>query len=94
MLVQSVRYTFTPEDAGRAEAMLRELRDRSRSEAGVLGFDVMRSQETSNAFVIWEQYRDRAALDSHAATEHFKRLVIDGVRPLALQRVGELLVPI
>lgn len=74
--------------------MLRELRDRSRSEAGVLGFDVMRSQETSNAFVIWEQYRDRAALDSHAATEHFKRLVIDGVRPLALQRVGELLVPI
>jgi quinol monooxygenase YgiN len=74
--------------------MLRELRDASREEEGVINFDVARSQEKPNVFALWEEYRDRAALDAHMATEHFKRLVLNGVRPLAQQRNGELVVPI
>jgi quinol monooxygenase YgiN len=94
MLIQSVRYTFAPENADKAETILRELRDASRKEEGVIVFDVARSEETSNVLVLWEAYRDRAALDAHMATEHFKRLVLNGVRPLAQQRNGEMLVPI
>jgi quinol monooxygenase YgiN len=74
--------------------MLRELRDASREEEGVINFDVARSQEKPNVFALWEEYRDRAALDAHMATEHFKRLVLNGVLPLAQQRNGELVVPI
>jgi quinol monooxygenase YgiN len=74
--------------------MLRELRDASREEEGVINFDVARSQEKPNVFALWEEYRDRAALDAHMATEHFKRLVLNGVRPLAQQRNGELVVSI
>jgi quinol monooxygenase YgiN len=74
--------------------MLRELRDASREEEGVINFDVARSQEKPNVFALWEEYMDRAALDAHMATEHFKRLVLNGVRPLAQQRNGELVVPI
>jgi len=94
MLIQFVRYTFSPEDADKAEAILRELRDASRKEEGVIAFDIAQSQEQSNVFVLWEAYRDRAALEAHTATEHFKRLVLNGVRPLAQQRVGEMFVSI
>jgi (4S)-4-hydroxy-5-phosphonooxypentane-2,3-dione isomerase len=94
MLIQCVHFTFAPEDSDRVEAMLRELRDASRGEAGVASFEIARSQEDPNVFVLWEVYRDRAALDAHRGTEHFQRLVVNGVRALAKARSGELLSPI
>ena len=94
MLIQSIHYTFAPENADKAEAILRELRDASRKEEGVVTFDVARSEERPNVFALWEAYNDRAALDAHIATQHFKRLAINGVRPLAQQRNGETVFPI
>jgi (4S)-4-hydroxy-5-phosphonooxypentane-2,3-dione isomerase len=94
MLIQSIHFTFAPEDADKAETILRELRDASRNEDGVITFDVARSQEKPNLFALWEAYKDRAAVDAHIATEHFKRLVINGVRPMAQQRDAETVFPI
>lgn len=94
MFIQSVHFSFADEDADKAQAMLRELRDASRKEQGVVSFDVARSLEKPNVFALWEVYKDKAAFDDHAATEHYKRLVIDGVRALAKQRDGEKVVPI
>lgn len=94
MLIQSVQFSFAPEDADKAEAILRELRDMSRKEAGVIGFDVGPSQEKPKVFALWEQYRDKEALAAHVATEHYARLVLNGVRPLAQQRIGEIIFPI
>jgi autoinducer 2-degrading protein len=94
MLIQFVQFTFAPEDGDKAEAILRELREASRKEEGVIAFEVARSQEKPNVFVLWEEYRDEAALNFHKATEHYSRLVLNGVRPLALQRSGEMAVPI
>jgi quinol monooxygenase YgiN len=94
MVIQLIHFTFAVADTDKAEAMLRELRDASRKEEGVLSFDVARSQEKPNVFVLWEQYRDKVAQDAHIATEHFKRLVVNGVRALAQQRNAEILDPI
>lgn len=94
MIIQSIHFTFATEDADKAGAMLRELRDTSRKEEGVISFNVARSQEKPNVFALWEEYRDKAALDAHMQTEHFKRLVLNGVRPLARQRNGEVVVPL
>jgi quinol monooxygenase YgiN len=94
MQIQSIHFTFAPEDADKAEAMLRELRDASRKEEGVVAFDVARSEQKPHVFALWEVYKDGAALDAHRASEHFKRLVLDGVRPLAKQRDAETVVPI
>jgi quinol monooxygenase YgiN len=94
VLIQSIHYIFAPEDANKAEAMLRELRDASRKEEGVIAFDVGRSQEHPGAFALWEEYRDEAALEAHKASEHFKRLALNGVRPLAQQRIGEIVFPL
>ncbi len=86
MIIQSIHFTFAPEDADRAEAILRKLRERSREEDGVISFDVGRSEEKPNVFALWEEYKDKAALESHMASEHFQRLVIHGVRIMAEQR--------
>jgi (4S)-4-hydroxy-5-phosphonooxypentane-2,3-dione isomerase len=93
-LIQNVQFTFAPEDAAEAEAMFRELCDASRSEAGVVSFDVGRSQANANVFALWEVYRDQGAFDFHKNTGHYQRLVTDGVRPLAKERSGEVLSPI
>ena len=94
MLIQSVRFTFDIADAVEAEAQFRELRDASRKEAGVVGFEVAKGVEQPNVFALWEVYRDQDALDAHQATDHFARLVLNGVRPLAQQRSADLVVPI
>jgi quinol monooxygenase YgiN len=61
---------------------------------GVIQFQVGRSSEKPNVFALWEVYRDKAAVDAHRASEHFQRLVVNGIRPLAQQRNVETAVPI
>ena len=87
MLVQVVTYTFPPERADEAERLLRELGAASRAEAGCAGFDVVRGEDGAT-FVLYEQWRDAAALEEHFATEHFKRLGAAGFRTFALSRTA------
>ncbi len=95
MIVAAVMYTFAAEEADRAEAMLHELRDAVRAnEAGCLRFDVARSGDDPSVFFLWEEYVDRAALETHRGTEHFTRLALNGVRKLAKSRVGHVCRPI
>jgi quinol monooxygenase YgiN len=94
MLIQSIHFTFAEEDADKAEGLLRELRDESRKEDGVISFDIGRSRERPNVFALWEEYRDKTALESHITTEHFARLVIRGVRAMAKERNAETVFPI
>jgi quinol monooxygenase YgiN len=94
MLIQSIHYEFAPEDADRVEELFRELRDASRKEPGIVQFDIARSKEHPERFVLWEVYADDAALAAHAQTEHFKRLALNAVRPLAKNRIAETAVPI
>ena len=85
MVVNSVHFTFAPEDSDAADVMLSELRDASLREEGVMTFDVVRASETST-FALWEEYADQAAFDAHTGTEHFQRLVVNGVRRMAKAR--------
>ena len=86
MIITSIHYTFAPEDAGNAESLFRELRDASLKEPGVIQFDIGRSIDEPGQFALWEVYRDSDAVDAHYRTEHFERLVVNGIRPLALGR--------
>ena len=94
MIITSIQFTFASKDADTAESLLRELRDASVKEPGVIQFEVGRSHEKPNVFALWEVYRDKDAVDAHRAIEHFQRLVLNGVRPLAQQRNAETVVPI
>jgi quinol monooxygenase YgiN len=94
MLVNAVIYTFPADKADEAARTLRNLRDASRAEAGCLTFDVSRSLEDANAFVLYEEWRDQAALDEHYKTEHFVTYGINGIRSLASSRLAHRCVPL
>lgn len=94
MLINSIHFTFDAKDVSVAESSLRELRDTSRKEAGVIQYDVGRSSESPNVFALWEVYRDKEALDAHLASEHFQRLYVNGIKSLVLHRVAARVVPI
>ena len=87
MLVNAVTYTFPEGKADEVERLLRELADASRREAACGGFDVCRGgADNPGTFVLFEKWRDQAALDAHYQTEHFQRLGANGIRPLASSR--------
>ena len=88
MLVNAVIYTFPPHKISDVEDMLVQLRDASRAEAGCITFDVSRSLEDPNAFVLYEEWRDQAALDIHYKENHFQRFGLNGIRALATSRIG------
>jgi len=94
MIINSIHFTFSPKDAEIAESLLRELRDASRREEGVIQYDVGRSREKPNVFALWEVYRGQEALDAHFASEHFQRLVATAIRPLVQEGSIERVVPI
>jgi quinol monooxygenase YgiN len=94
MIISSIKFTFAPQDGDTAETLLRELREASQKEPGVIQFEVGRGSEEPNVFALWEVYRDESAVEAHRATEHFRRLVLEGIRPLAQQRNATTLVPV
>lgn len=94
MLVNTVTYTFPPERADDVAEILRELRAASQGEPGCVRFEVCRGNDDPSVFVLYETWRDAAALEAHYASEHFARLGINGIRPLALTRAALLATPI
>ncbi|MBV9332971.1 MAG: antibiotic biosynthesis monooxygenase [Candidatus Eremiobacteraeota bacterium] len=86
MIVQSIHFTFAPDDADEVEAIALELRDASRKEAGVVSYDVGRSRDKPGVFAFWEVYRDAASLEAHLQSEHFNRLVVGRIRPMLKER--------
>ena len=93
-IIASIQFIFAAEDSDKAGSILRELRDASTKEPGVIQFQVGRSSEKPNVFALWEVYRDQAAFDAHRASEHYQRLVVNGIRPLVQQRNVETVYPI
>jgi quinol monooxygenase YgiN len=94
MKIASIHYTFSSKDADKAESLFGELRDASVEEPGVIQFEVARSIDEPNVFALWEVYRDKDAAEAHYASEHFKKLVLNGIRPLAQQRNAVTATPI
>jgi quinol monooxygenase YgiN len=58
----------------RAAEIIPELAAASRAEPGVRYYTACRDPEDPRAYVFLEEYRDQAAFDEHAASEHFQRL--------------------
>lgn len=85
MLINAVTYTVPKEHADETERMLRELRAASLAEPGCAGYEVARGDD-GVTFVLYESWRDQAALEAHYATEHFQRLGMNGIRKLAQDR--------
>lgn len=78
MVSFTVRMRFRPESRAEIGAALRELTLASRQEPGCVSYVAHTLESDPDTVVIYEQYRDAAALDAHRHTPHFQRLA-DGV---------------
>jgi quinol monooxygenase YgiN len=94
MLVNAVIYTFPADKAEEAARSLRPLRDGSRTEPGCITFEVSRSNDDPNAFVLYEEWADQAALDVHYKTENFIKYGVNGIRALASSRLAHRCTPL
>ncbi|MDP9366220.1 MAG: antibiotic biosynthesis monooxygenase [Chloroflexota bacterium] len=89
MFVVAARY-YTQE--GRDDdvaAVLREMVPISNAEPGCALYVVNRSTEDPRAFLLYEQYHDRAGYEAHTETEAFKEKILGTVVPMLESRVRD-----
>ena len=91
MISFTVRMTFRTEDREEIATILRELAAASRQEPGCISYIPHRLESDPDTIVIYEQYRDMAALDAHRASPHFALYAIGGLYQRMLVRSVEML---
>ena len=82
----TVRLTAPDGEQDRAEELIRRLGEASRQEPGVVHYIAHRDPEDPRVFLIYEQYRDKAAFEAHGQTEHFKEIALGELFPLLESR--------
>jgi quinol monooxygenase YgiN len=58
----------------RAAELVRRLTEASTAEPGNIHYIPHRDPDDPRVFVLYEQYRDKAAFEAHGQTEHFQTL--------------------
>jgi quinol monooxygenase YgiN len=74
-----VRLKFASEDRADVVETLRLLAAASRQEPGCVSYIPHRLEDDPDTVLIYEQYRDAAALDAHRASKHFKEHAVGGL---------------
>ncbi len=72
MISLVAKMTVKEDKREEAVAAIRELVAETAKEEGTLFYTVNRDLKNPDTFVFMERYRDKAALDAHAASPHFK----------------------
>lgn len=91
MISFTVRMKFKAEDREQIQDALRELTAASRREPGCVTYIPHVLEDDADTVFIYEQYRDQAARDTHAASAHFQRYVVGCLYQRMLERHTEIL---
>ena len=70
------RVTAKEGDQARVAELFGQLAAASREEPGNVFYIPHRDPGNPRAFVVYEQYRDKAAFEAHGASEHFKTIAL------------------
>jgi quinol monooxygenase YgiN len=79
MLSFAVRMRFAQEDRPKVLAAVRQLAEASRKEPGCITYIPHETAGDPTRIMIYEQYRDEAALEAHRASPHFHEYAIGGL---------------
>lgn len=80
-------YRCTAQDAALIREALLKMREHTLKEPGNRAYEVhAESGAEPPAFILYEQYADRAAFDAHAASDHFAEHILGTVRPRLTHR--------
>jgi quinol monooxygenase YgiN len=80
------RMTTREGEQDRAAELIDQLAAASRDEPGNLNYIPHRDPENPRVFMIYEQYRDKAAFEEHGQTDHFKSIGAGELFPLMEER--------
>jgi quinol monooxygenase YgiN len=58
----------------------------TRAEPGCHTYQVLRSRQDDDVFVLVEEYEDERAFEAHRATDHFDTHILQGAIPLLAER--------
>jgi quinol monooxygenase YgiN len=83
----NVLYTIRAGHEAEAVNDLRQLALETRKEPGNLLYLAHRSLDDPRKFLIYEQYRSPAALETHHAKDYFQRYSVQGLQKIAESRV-------
>jgi quinol monooxygenase YgiN len=89
MISFTVRMTFRSDDRDEITQILRELTRFSRQEDGCVSYISHFVESDPDTMVIYEQYRDEAAVEYHRATPHFAKYAVGGLYQKMLERSVE-----
>jgi quinol monooxygenase YgiN len=92
MISFTVRITFSPDDRAEIAEILRALTLASRQEPGCVSYVPHAVYDDPDTILIYEQYKDKTALEAHQQSEHFKRYAVGGLYQKMRERVREDLV--
>ncbi|HHW25503.1 MAG TPA: antibiotic biosynthesis monooxygenase [Bacillota bacterium] len=89
MIVNIVTVTVKPEMREVFEEVTRYNHENSRREPGNVRFDVLNSASDPNKYILYEVFKDEAAVEYHKTTEHYKRWAAEMERCMAAPRTKE-----
>ena len=91
MVSFTVRMQFPKDDRDRVTEILRNLALASRREPGCVTYEPHHIDGDPETVLIYEQYRDQAAVDAHRASPHFEQYAVGGLYQLMKERATETL---
>lgn len=80
---------FRADDREQIAGYLRELTLGSRREPGCVSYIPHVVESDPDTVLIYEQYRDEAAVEAHRASEHFRQFAVGGLYQRMLERSVE-----
>jgi quinol monooxygenase YgiN len=89
MLSFTVRMRFDQNDYEKLSEILRSLTEASRREPGCVTYVPHFIEGDNTTVLIYEQYRDEAALDEHRNSPHFAQYAVGGLYQLMKDRQVE-----
>ena len=94
-VVLTARFTVKPGNMAAVLAALERMIGLMRAnEPGCVHYLVNHSKDHPDELLLFEEYVDQAALEAHAATPHFKEIVLGTIVPLLAKREREYFTPV
>ena len=75
MIIIVAKYSLKPDKKNAFVDIAGELIEKSRAEEGCISYRLCESTDNPDVVAFIEEWKDRAAIDFHNGTEHYKRLV-------------------
>ena len=94
MVILVVGWTAKPGKEEDVARLFRALQEESRKEPGCLLYVAQRHRDEPARFLVYEQYKDEAALEAHRATPHFLQIARGELPQVAGRTEANLYTPI